>query len=126
VAEATCPGGALIFRAKVLDRSCEDHTICLERPSEVRKIDRREHRRWPEFAGMRLEIEGCDGRILDLAAGGIRVRSACRTGKGDRVKIELPWGETVFGWVLSREGEEVRVRFEELVAPQPSQQVARV
>ena len=120
VVEAACKGGALVFRSHVLERSAGDHTFRLERPKEIHKLERREHRRWPEFAGRRLEIEGMGGEVVDLAEGGARIRTRYRTDKGERVKLGLPWGEIAYGWVLSREGEDVRVRFEELIAPKPA------
>ncbi len=64
-----------------------------------------------------MRIENAFARIIDLSEGGIRVRSEIRFQKGDRLRLELPWGETAFGWVLSNEGDETRVRFEELIKP---------
>jgi len=114
VIEAACEGGALVFRTQILDRCLDDHTLLVGRPATIHRIERREHPRWREFAGEKLDIEGCAGRIIDLAAGGARIQSVYRACKGERVKLDMPWKETLYGWVLSREGDETRVRFEEL------------
>jgi hypothetical protein len=117
VIEAAGKRGALIFRSEVVARDAETHELMITRPSEVHEVERREHRRWPHLAGAKILVDGVGGRILDLAQGGARVEVASRLCRGDRLRLETPWGQTLSAWVLDCEPGQVRVRFEELVDP---------
>lgn len=115
VVEAAGKRGALVFRSEIVARDGETHELVIQRPDQVHEVERREHRRWPQLAGEKLQIEGSPARILDLAQGGARLETGYRAARGDRLRIDTPWGQTLYGWVLSSEPGQVRVRFEELV-----------
>jgi hypothetical protein len=67
-----------------------------------------------------MSIDGVAARILDLSQGGARVETTTRTHRGDRLRIDTPWGQTLYGWVLASEPGQARIRFEELVELRPS------
>jgi|SRR5579862_4158664 len=120
VAEAAFPCGVLVFRSKVISIDARGHSVVLQPPNRIHRLDRRQCKRWPEMAGQGIEIEGQSGQILDLSEGGARIATAYRPNKGERVRLDMPWGEVVYAWVLSREGSEARVRFEEQTRPRPA------
>jgi hypothetical protein len=64
-----------------------------------------------------IAVNGRAARLVDLSEGGARMRLGVPQHKGDRVKIELPWGRTVFAYVVEAEDNFARVCFEELVGP---------
>jgi hypothetical protein len=115
VIEAASQGGALLFRSKVVARQSNPHTILIERPEKIHRVDRRDHKRWPQLAGAKVRLEGQPAELLDLSESGARLQTASRQYKGERVRLDLPWGAVVYGWVVASEGSESRVRFEELV-----------
>ncbi|HWA82493.1 MAG TPA: flagellar brake protein [Fimbriimonadaceae bacterium] len=120
VIEAASERGALLFRSTIVARHTHPHSLTIRRPDKIHQIERREHKRWPHLAGEAVKLEGQNGRIIDLSEGGARIQSAYRTYKGDRVRLDLPWGEAIYGWVLSAEGNETRLRFEDLMELRPS------
>ncbi|HVT10913.1 MAG TPA: flagellar brake protein [Fimbriimonadaceae bacterium] len=120
VIEAASSRGALLFRSTIVARHTQPHSFTIRRPEKIHQVERREHKRWPHLAGESVKLEGQNGRIIDLSEGGARIQSAYRTHKGDRVRLDLPWGEAIYGWVLSAEGNETRMRFEDLMELRPA------
>jgi hypothetical protein len=120
VIEAAAKRGALVFRSVIVARDAETHELMIDRPAEVHEVERREHKRWPHLAGTKLQIDGMTAKILDLAQGGARLEVSSRLHRGDRLRVDTPWGQTLFAWVLDAEPGQVRVRFEELVELRPS------
>ena len=119
VIEAASKHGALLFRTEILSRQTNPHCLIVKKPEKIHRIERREHKRWPHLTGSKVKIGGENGQLLDLSEGGARVQTSFRTHKGDRVKLEMPWGQAIDAWVLSREGNEARLRFEELLELRP-------
>lgn len=119
VIEAPGKKGALVFRSTVIARDATTHEVVIERPTTVHEVERREHKRWPHLIGQKLTVEGTTARILDISQGGARVETKSRTHRGDRLRIDTPWGQTLYGWVLDSEPGQARIRFEELVEIRP-------
>lgn len=115
VIEAACNSGALIFRSQIVAREADSHTLLIQKPSKVHAVERRGHRRWPHLCGAEVKLEGQTSRLIDLSEGGAKVKTGYQTHKGDRVRMNLPDGQEVYGWVISRDGDEARLRFEELL-----------
>jgi hypothetical protein len=119
VIEAAGKRGALVFRSEIVARDANTHELMIRRPLEVHEVERREHKRWPHLNGSKVQVDGVNGRILDLAQGGARLEVSTRLRRGDRLRLDTPWGQTLFAWVLESEPGQVRVRFEELVELRP-------
>lgn len=117
IIEAATDRGALLFRSEVVARMSNPHAILIKRPTKIHRVERREHKRWPNMAGERVRVEGQVGQLLDLSEGGARVRLATKPYKGDRVRLDMPSGKAVYAWVIASEGSEARLRFEELMNP---------
>lgn len=120
VIEAASKRGALLFRTVILARHAGNHTLTIKRPTRVHLVERREHKRWPHLEGAKVKVEGENAQLLDISEGGARIKTGFRLHKGDRVRVDMPWCEAMFGWVLSSEAGETRVRFEELMEIRPS------
>lgn len=116
VVEATCPGGVIHFRSKVMSRSQEDHSLVMERPSAFYKTERRQESRM-DGAGLEgVCLEGKLTQVLDVSTLGVRLVSPVHVDRGERVRVDFPWlGTPVFGYVLDALGREARVRFEERI-----------
>ena len=113
VIEAAGSKGVLLFRSRVLGEEADAGSLAIQRPDRIHYVERRSARRYPALAGSLGKLEGTEARLMDVSEGGARVCSSARVSKGDRVELELPWGDVLYGWVLSHEGEESRIRFEE-------------
>lgn len=120
VVEAASKHGALVFRSQIVARHTHPHSFSIQCPDKIHQIERREHKRWPHLSGEPVKLEGQNGRIIDLSEGGARIQSPCRTHKGDRVRLDMPWGQEIYAWVLSSEGNEARLRFEDLMELRPN------
>lgn len=122
VVECPYPNGVALYRAPVLERMRDPHMVVLAAPRELRVRDRRLSRRSTKLAGVSVRMNGHDARIVNLSAGGVRLRTRAQgLAVGDRVKVDLPgrsgeaWGfvlacETVFE--LGQSEQDVRVVFE--------------
>jgi hypothetical protein len=115
VIEAPHPKGALIFRSKVIGRETMPHCLLIQRPTRIYVSERRNHKRWPEFFGAEVKLSDKAAIVVDLSEAGARFDCETKPAKGQRFRVELPWGANVDGWVLDTEGNRARVRFEELV-----------
>ncbi len=73
--------------------------------------ERRESDRWLDYAGQVVALEGRMVKLVDVSKSGAKIASNARFGVGDVVCLELPWGKTVRGTVLSCEGGIVRIQF---------------
>jgi hypothetical protein len=115
VIEAATDRGALLFRGEVVERRSDPHVLVIQRPKRIHAVDRRDHRRWPHMQGAALSVEGEHASVVNLSEGGARLQTSLRVKRGERVRIDMPCGREVFGWVLATEGNEHRIRFEELI-----------
>jgi hypothetical protein len=127
VVEAAGMTGALVFRSEIVARDPETHSFTLRRPSEVRRIERRGHKRVTKVCGALTLLEGEDAQLVDLSEVGARVATRKRLAQGERVRLDMDGREPVFGWVLeilpgSRYGYdscEARLRFEQALSYVP-------
>jgi c-di-GMP-binding flagellar brake protein YcgR len=115
VIESPAKAGVLIFRSEVVARNLESHSLKIRAPKRLHHLDRRELKRWPHLAGESVKVEGEEGRLIDISQGGARLETEADLSRGERVRVDLPWADSVFAWVLAREGTVARLRFEELM-----------
>jgi hypothetical protein len=117
--EAASKHGAILGRSLIVARQSDPHVLVLKRPEKLHLVERRQRKRWPEWQGAEVSLDGQSATLMNLSEGGARVQTSMRTYKGDRLRLDMPWGQEVHGWVLSSEGDEARIRFEELIDAQP-------
>lgn len=115
VVEGGALGAAVIFRTEVAAR--ETGVLRVRRPKKIHRVERRHYRRNPALTGVKVSVDGATGRILDFSEGGAKVETSFRVVRGGRVSVQFPWGASVGAWVMSTEGREARLRFEELIWP---------
>jgi hypothetical protein len=115
VIESPCADGILLFRTEVVSRDSETHQLSILPAHNMYRIDRRELRRWPHLTGETVKVEGEEGRVLDISEGGARIELPALLHRGERVRIEMPWSDCLFAWVLSCDGAVTRLRFEDLM-----------
>lgn len=115
VIESASRQGALLFRSQVVARDPETHSLHIQRPERIHLVERRGHRRFPELEGAAVQLEGESATLMDISEGGARLHTSTKAHRGDRVRLDLPSGDSVFAWVLSTDGCEARLRFEELM-----------
>lgn len=122
--EALCPGGVLLFRSKVINRSEDPHELIVAEPHHVGRLDRRMSPRTLAFEGTEIMIDGHRGTLIDLSSRGAKLESSTLHEQGDRVHILLPWtNEPVGAWILEcqpktgavRAGSVCRVLFEDTI-----------
>lgn len=110
LAEMSCGGGALVFRTSIAARDGDSHELVLMPPSNSHHVERRQHaRRFGDSA--RVAVDGEAAELLDVSAGGVRVRTPRPLRRGDRVRLDLA-SEEVYAWVLGAEGTTARLVFE--------------
>lgn len=122
VIEASAPGGALLFRSRVVARQTDPHALVVALPKKIHRIERRETPRSRDAEGELVRVENARAWIIDLSPEGIRCECDALVAKGERVRIDFP-GESdpAYGWVLdvmpSGDGRTIaRMRFEETFA----------
>lgn len=97
--DAPVAGGAVLFRAKVIDRAQDPHRLVISGPEAgVRPRDRRGARR-QECDGERARIGPFEADLLDVSATGARMRVNHGYACGDYVEIEVR-GSRSAGYVV--------------------------
>lgn len=122
VIEASSPGGALLLRTKIAERT-EDRLLITE---PARRVLRRERRLSSRVCRTDLiRVEGEPGQFIDVSEGGAKLITVAKVRRGDCIRVELPWAQTVgHGYVLEIEPERhrslIRLRWDAMiVVPAP-------
>lgn len=113
------PDGLVTFRTYVVSRDSDDHTLRLAKPTHYRLVDRRAELRSTQVAGQAAVVNGSGAELVNLSAGGARVRTPLSLRAGERVEVKIGEG-ACFGWALESipdvlgtlPARSVRVRFE--------------
>lgn len=117
--QAPVPDGLMTFRTHVLSRDAGDHTLRLARPEQFRLVDRRAEPRSVGVAGRSAVVNGSGAELVNLSAGGARVKTPLAVRAGERLEVRLGEG-ACYGWALESvpdtlgtlPARSVRVRFE--------------
>jgi hypothetical protein len=111
--------GLVTFRTEVLSRNADDHTVRLTYPQQYRLVDRRSEPRSVGVAGQAAIVNGSTAELLNLSAGGARVKTRLALRAGERIEVTLDQ-TACQGWALESipdslgtlPARNVRVRFE--------------
>jgi hypothetical protein len=125
IVQAPGASSLVTFCSEVISRSQETHELVLSHPRLVRKVDRRSEPRDTTCKGTIALINGLEGSLVDLSAGGLKAVVKGGIKPGDDVTIKLPRGMGVVdGWTLESApaaldgglGREVRIQFQKPLA----------
>jgi hypothetical protein len=74
--------------------------------------ERRSEDRWLDYAGCVVAVDGRVGKLIDVSASGARFVFNYIVAPGTTLIVDLPWGKTVRGKVISCEFSEIRMKFD--------------
>jgi hypothetical protein len=119
VCEVVARGGVLIFTSIVTDRDSDRGAIMIKAPVSPKLMDRRDEIRRVDIP-MQLLVGGSTGEVMDLSAGGARIKIRGYEREGKVINIELPHGEnrkaTVVDTHNSETGSVIRLKFDRPIA----------
>jgi hypothetical protein len=99
--QAPCEDGLLGFWTIVRSRCASDHSLILDPPRRWKTMERRSEPRLAMPPDTSVEVNGAQGTLIDLSAGGAKVETMARLEPGDPVTLALPKGMgEVSGWAL--------------------------
>ncbi|MBI1757212.1 MAG: hypothetical protein HYR64_08920 [Fimbriimonas ginsengisoli] len=110
VVEAPCDGGVVLFRAKV--KHIDEDGLRIRPPRGLRRHERRQERRLAQLRDRTVLLDGKAAQLLDMSAGGARLRGERVPQIGMRTHLEID-GTAHAAWIIGAEDGAVRVRFEE-------------
>lgn len=122
--EITCPRGVIRFRTELVDMMTRQNATIMRPPLDTKLADRRGKFRRRLENRFTAQIEGKTALVHDVGIGGARVSSNHVAKRGERIRLEVPGQEPMFGHVIDVRPNhtrgydcDMRIVFEEAITP---------